>query len=409
VDRQNLLYSYLAATLAAETRSAIQEGRYSEGFSDLPCSSYSRDRTGAFWTDPHSGLKTIQHDFTLDRGISYPDAELKLGRERAQPDDQSGFYEMRRQMYGIHHVILALQRPGQSGMFTIVRPNTGVSYFDMPVDELHEKYRPCAEADNVEERWAALYDSALLHCMHGRNCAAGSTVCQAGRRKSEVTILSGTIVRIWGALEQVLERSSGLLSRSDRAMRVVRLQLQDGSNLVGVRYPRVLLPEVAAVLQSAKDMEAVATVGLAGAGMAGAHSRPDDQPTPIDHKALARALRPPRTIFNYFTSAETKPKKSPQPLADTPKENQCNGVSQGADGKRRLPSSAFAVSKPAKLMQAVESAKKARTGNGSGGGAGAQAMSQLLAMGFSASQATKALQESSGCVDRAVNWLFAFQ
>lgn len=117
---------------------------------------------GAFWTDPHSGLKTIQHDFTLDRGISYPvrratqrtpgviggneappppphpipvpvppvpihthmpsvfvirltcqrpsqDAELKLGRERAQPDDQSGFYEMRRQMYGIHHVILALQ------------------------------------------------------------------------------------------------------------------------------------------------------------------------------------------------------------------------------------------------------------------------------------------------------------
>lgn len=61
-------------------------------------------------------------------------------------------------------------------------------------------------------------------------------------------------------------------------------------------------------------------------------------------------------------------------------------VAQGADGKRRLPSSAFAVSKPAKLMQAVESAKKARTGNGSGGGAGAQAMSQLLAMGFSASQ-----------------------
>jgi len=36
VARQNLLFNYFMATLAAEIKAAKEEGRYSEGVSDLP-------------------------------------------------------------------------------------------------------------------------------------------------------------------------------------------------------------------------------------------------------------------------------------------------------------------------------------------------------------------------------------
>jgi len=48
-----------------------------------------------------------------------------------------------------------------------------------------------------------------------------------------VTILSSSVVRIWGTLENILERNGGSLSKSDRTMRVVRVELEAGKHLVG--------------------------------------------------------------------------------------------------------------------------------------------------------------------------------
>lgn len=71
-------------------------------------------------------------------------------------------------------------------------------------------------------------------------------------------------MRIWGALEACLERSAPFLAKSDRVMRVARLQLgPGGASVVGVRYPRPLLPEALAVIQ---------TASAAGAGVAGVNS-----------------------------------------------------------------------------------------------------------------------------------------
>ena len=50
---------------------------------------------------------------------------------------------------------------------------------------------------------------------------------------TQVTILSGSVVRIWGTLENILERNEGSLSKSDRMMRVVRVELEAGKHLVG--------------------------------------------------------------------------------------------------------------------------------------------------------------------------------
>ena len=56
---------------------------------------------------------------------------------------------------------------------------------------------------------------------------------QVGRRLTQVTILSGSVVRIWGTLENILQRNEGSLSKSDRTMRVVRVELEAGKHLVG--------------------------------------------------------------------------------------------------------------------------------------------------------------------------------
>lgn len=56
---------------------------------------------------------------------------------------------------------------------------------------------------------------------------------QVGRRLTQVTILSGSVVRVWGTLESILERNEHSLSKSDRTMRVVRVELEAGRHLVG--------------------------------------------------------------------------------------------------------------------------------------------------------------------------------
>ena len=77
-----------------------------------------------------------------------------------------------------------------------------------------------------------------------RNIAGGfgNAMCdmsapeQVGRRLTRVTILAGSIVRVWGSLEAVLERYQGMLSRSDRTMRVVRADFGAHGSLIGVSH-----------------------------------------------------------------------------------------------------------------------------------------------------------------------------
>lgn len=70
----------------------------------------------------------------------------------------------------------------------------------------------------------------------------------------QVTILTGSIVRVWGVLEQVLQRHEHELNKADRSMRIIRVEpthttpaAPDQAPLVGVRYKDSLLPEVCAL------------------------------------------------------------------------------------------------------------------------------------------------------------------
>ena len=56
---------------------------------------------------------------------------------------------------------------------------------------------------------------------------------QVGKRLTKVSMLSGSIVRVWGALESVLVRSESILSKSDRTMRIVRVNAGEATSLIG--------------------------------------------------------------------------------------------------------------------------------------------------------------------------------
>ncbi|KAL6756389.1 hypothetical protein V8C86DRAFT_2649305 [Haematococcus lacustris] len=126
-------------------------------------------------------------------------------------------------MYGSHMVLLALQKPGQRSAFAVSRPNTGHTFFDLDRDELLTRYS-AVSPDEVQAQWEAVYHSSLTRCIHASGCGLGDA-CMVGRRLTPVTLLSGSVVRVWGALEGVLARHEATLSKADRTMRVVRVEL----------------------------------------------------------------------------------------------------------------------------------------------------------------------------------------
>ncbi|KAL4859390.1 Protein strawberry notch 1 [Chlorella vulgaris] len=279
----------LPAVLGAEIRAAKAEGKYFEGVSDLPGQDIARAREPQrLWVDHLTGLPTMRHDLTIDRGASFEHAVARLHHERTGPSDRSGFRISRRPMFGRQVLMLALQKPGAHNLFAIVRPNTGPSYFDMDIEELDQKYSRVSE-EEAREGWEAQYEASLHSCMHGDHCQQGSS-CQVGRRLTGVTILSGSVVRIWDCLERVLSRHELELSKSDRVTRIVRVDFADGSlPLIGVRYPAHLLPEVVTVLSTQQNM-----------GSGGGVARRLEPVTPVQPAALKKAFTAPKTVLDFF-------------------------------------------------------------------------------------------------------------
>ncbi|KAG2500714.1 hypothetical protein HYH03_001479 [Edaphochlamys debaryana] len=231
VEEQGVLFSYYAAVLAAEITKARAEGKYSEGLADVAGSRIRLKSRATLWVDPLSRLATTHTAFSVDRGLSWEAAKRRLERERV-PGDSSGFRMSRRPLGSSYLVLLAVQKPGSRNTFAIARPNTGMSYFDMDRSDLEAKYQPPPPPGSeteaaLEAAWRAAYESALETCSHGPGCRLGPD-CQVGRRITSVHVLGGSVVRVWGLLEAALARREAELPRTERSMRVVRVEWDDG-------------------------------------------------------------------------------------------------------------------------------------------------------------------------------------
>ena len=318
------------------------------------------------WNDPlNPNLNTVAHIFSIDRGISWADAKRRLEHEILPGDLMSGFRRAKRPVHASASMLLAMKRPTggggggkggshhhqgeKAGGFAIYRPGTGVASFDMDKDDLDAKYyRPMQyESDaDVEEAWTECYESALRSCIHGSNCQLGSD-CQIGRRLSRVAILSGSVVRVWGTLEQVISKHETRLSRAERSLRVVRVEINDNnaapsassqpsssapspapavvegpsSHVVGVRFPEYLISEVIQTLAMAQQ----ATAGLKqqqasmsayfnpGGGLGGGKGdirgggTRTEPPSAIQTYSMSKAFTKPKQITDFFKPKEPQP------------------------------------------------------------------------------------------------------
>ena len=195
VRGQNLLFRYFTEVFEAEVKAAKAEGKYSEGVSDLSGSNIHIAYTKTVLKDPMGSGAELRHSRVLiDRGVSFDKAKKFWTPSEGFPKD--GFYRMRREMYGRTQVILALAKPGARNTFSIYRPNTGASFFEMDVEELDTKYRKYEDRDEELARhpWAQTYELTERGCMHGASCAVSrdgtGRECTAGSRRVRCCILS---------------------------------------------------------------------------------------------------------------------------------------------------------------------------------------------------------------------------
>lgn len=142
----------------------------------------------------------------------------------------------------------------------------------------------CAAALDVESSRAACVSSLamLSACRQPHHPAQPlqpllrlSRTVQVGRRLTGVTILSGSVVRIWDCLERVLSRHELELSKSDRVTRIVRVDFADGSLPLIGEWQRLCLLMIdwraleRTALRCMGLLESAATELLAGLGVQG--------------------------------------------------------------------------------------------------------------------------------------------
>jgi hypothetical protein len=326
VGVQSLLFNYFNATLQAEIAAAKREGRFTEGLADLTGSSISRAcPPRVLWDDEmlraataaaapgarrpavtlpaalpagkaaverflptvddadagggcsgDRATRTVLHLLSIDRGVHFAEARARLERERV-PGDLSGFRRSHRAMFGSFAVLLALQKPGtgvggRQPMFTLIRPATGESGFEMPLQELRDKYGRVPDDDPramamFEQEWEEAWRRSSGQCLHGAGCSMARAVggCTVGRRVMDVVVLTGAVVRAWRELASVIGMHQEDLPRSDRALRVVRVQLGKRSGeeeeeggaagaAAAVKEPAAVKKEAAAAAAEDEDM-----------------------------------------------------------------------------------------------------------------------------------------------------------
>jgi hypothetical protein len=181
------------------------------------------------------------------------------------------------------------------------------------------------QEDALRSAWTETFAMTEFGCMHGRACVANSA-CRIGTRKVRCCVVSGAVVPSWGVLEKVLEKHALRFPRSDRGMRAARVVAEDGTKVVGIRYPEELLEEVRDKLfqeWAARDDAERRRNGDDGTGETlgdddakrlspewkntNALRRAADEVTPVDARCARRAATAPKTMRSFFDAGTHAP------------------------------------------------------------------------------------------------------
>jgi len=293
VKRQNLIFNYFCLCLDALTEAAKREGRFNDGVTDIRGNSILMiGQPTIVFKEVQLGASVTKHAVIhVDRGIPYLQA---LSKFNDNLHTQSGFYISKREQYGKKLYLLAIQKEQSNHLFTITRPNTGVSPFEEEKSDLFHKYEPITPAE-VEQGWTEQYERTKDGCFHGDSCKSRQ-VCKIGSRISETNLLMGRILSILPVLESVVAKFGHSLNlpREHRNLRVVRMELDSGERVIGLRYPDVLIKEAEKRCAEIKIREKEKTGGEVLRAVV-------EQESPLVPKARTKALSKRVTIKKYFT------------------------------------------------------------------------------------------------------------
>ncbi|KAJ1450345.1 P-loop containing NTP hydrolase pore-1-domain-containing protein [Pelagophyceae sp. CCMP2097] len=351
VSGQALLFEYFSACHRAVIADARANGTLDAGVTDLRAASAVVESQEVVGVDAVSGAETNLYAVTLDRGVSFAQACEKLAAAKQHDEDQAsssdlrdaspaakkrrstasaeafrgtGFYVSRRPLPSTrsHGILLAVQKANNRSSYVVTRPNTGTSPFEMPRNELHEKYAAHTASWQLDETadaesalaaagpsalWAA-GQKALEEAWTAQYTAADSTA--RGSRRFQIGLVSGAVLPFWRALERTVIEYRDEMSRAEQGLKVCRVILDDGTKLVGIRFPKAVLGPLKANLASAHELRAEHARSAVSAEL----------PTPVDAAALRVASTRPRTITSFFKAAAAPavPFSAPAAPADAP-------------------------------------------------------------------------------------------
>ena len=300
VGHQKMLFAYFEAIMKEEKK----QRDYQTGHMYYRHVSRESEPT-VLWED-NFGLKpTVQHDLIIDRGLSWDDVIL-LHHLHLSESDKNGFYLSRRPLPGTNiRSVCFIMLNLESKKYTICRPSTGKSTIEIFMEDVGSKYHK-VDPEDAKEKWMAMYEASTSTCIHGGGCHQGQN-CMVGRRLLTTTLLSGSIVRIWDVLETVLEKHKQNLTRLEQSMRIMRydsLGGDDTQSIVGLRYPRNLLPEVLQTLSS-DDYQNAHNCGNSKATI-------EDHP-PIRPGMVKKAFKPSqKSMHDFFSKKGQPPLKKPR-------------------------------------------------------------------------------------------------
>ncbi|XP_052821363.1 protein strawberry notch homolog 1-like [Mya arenaria] len=335
VEKQNMIFTYFTESMKLIIQNAKKEGRYNEGMLDITAASVEMVGTPreifTLFNKGHTSTRLVE--LNVDRGMSWEQAVTRADNYSGKYDS---FYVSRRDVWGRKLFILATQKEGSTHLFRIARPNTGLSYMDEERTDLLHRYLPI-DREKAEKGWREQYEVTMNSCVHGSHCK-NKDFCKVGSRCYSLHLLCGSIVTFMSTLEAVLNRNALKLnlSKTESSIRVVRVKCNDGTRVVGVRYPQLLISEVEASLREQRVMETLQQTQLKF-GQSGNVLQPGAQATMpfVVHPSQAQysliiGSQSPRIVPNMLDMSMSQPVGGAQSVSALPASQPLNTSDLGA-------------------------------------------------------------------------------
>ena len=287
VEKQNLIFSYFFESMKSLIRIAKRDGRYNEGVADVKGNSIKllAEPVIVFSNAQNSTNVTKHVTLSIDRGINWNKAMELYGNHCGKFD---GFYCSKKSQKGKKLYLLATEKENVSNVYIIYRPNTGISPFEETRSDLLHKYDKI-EPPQAEEGWNEQFVRTEHGCIHGASCKLRPK-CSVGRRITHLHLLCGGIISLLSVLEMTVHRCADALglTRENKTLRVVRVELDNGQRLIGLKYPEPLICEASKLLSKPEANDDLQNKVAA------------EKESPVIPTLKAKATTPPVTLKKFF-------------------------------------------------------------------------------------------------------------